>query len=415
MGRADDLARHSVRPLLPGPEEALREEVLRLGAELAGMPALARHAAVEALAIRGLAAGEARLLAGEGKRLGVGVVASRRGDRAVVMGSLVAVADLPMRLRAAGGDAGHSLGLAIADCLAAKGMRPWGFRAGPHRLASGRRTLVMGIVNATPDSFSGDGLGDDVDAAVARGLAMAAAGADILDVGGESTRPNSRPVDVEEELRRVVPVVERLAAATPVPVSVDTRKAAVAERAIAAGAVIVNDVWGLRRDPRMAEVCAAADVGVVLMHNQRGTEYVDLMEDVAATLRESVAVAERAGIDSERLCVDPGIGFAKTPAQNLEVLRRLAELRGLGRPIMVGPSRKSTVGMLLAGAGGDPAPSQERIEGSLALCALAVQAGADLVRVHDVVETVRAMRVADAVVRGTPAGLRSAPPPGPTG
>jgi dihydropteroate synthase len=197
-----------------------------------------------------------------------------------------------------------------------------------------------------------------------------------------------------------------------VPVSVDTRKARVAEAAIAAGAHMVNDIWGLRGDPDMARVVAAVpDVALICMHNQRGTAYAgDVVEEVAAGLRESLVVAERAGIESERVIVDPGLGFGKTPAQNVEVLRRLLELRGLGRPVLVGASRKSTIGLLLDGAG--PA---ERIEGSLALGVLAAANGADILRVHDVAETVRALRAGDAVIRGMPADLRDAPAPGPTG
>lgn len=411
---AADAARFSVRPLLPGPEEALRTEVLRLGGGLSGLPLLANHGSAEALALRGLYPDETRVLEREARRLGAGVVSDAAGRRALVMGSLQTVAELPSRL-ADFGQRTAGLGLAIAACLAGKGSRPWGLRAGSRRLLSGGRTLIMGVVNVTPDSFSGDGLGDDAAAAVARGLAMAQAGADILDVGGESTRPRSVAVDEAEELRRVLPVVRALAAQADVPVSIDTRKAGVAAAAIAAGATIVNDIWGLRADPAMAEVCAAHEVGLVLMHNQRGTEYVDLMEDVAQGLRESLAVAERWDIGAERVAIDPGFGFAKTPAQNLELVRRLGELRGLGRPILAGPSRKSTVGLVLADSAGAAAPMDERLEGSLALCVLAVTAGADLVRVHDVEATARALRVADAVLRGTPPALVAVPAPGPTG
>ncbi|HEY6377782.1 MAG TPA: dihydropteroate synthase [Candidatus Dormibacteraeota bacterium] len=410
---AADAARFSVRPLLPGPEDALRAEVLRLGAGIERLAALATHGAAEALALRGLEPDQARVLEREARRLGLAVLSDAAGRRAVVLGSLQAVAELPSRLvdfgqRTAG------LGQAIAACLAGKGARPWGLVAGPHRLPSGSRTLVMGVVNVTPDSFSGDGVGEDLEAAVARGMAMAGAGADIIDVGGESTRPHSTPVPEAEELDRVIPVIRALVAQQALPVSVDTRKATVAAAAVAAGATVVNDVWGLRADPAMAEVCAAHEVGVVVMHNQRGTEYVDLMEAVAQALRESLAVAERWGIDSERIAIDPGFGFGKTPAHNLELVRRLGELRGLGRPILVGPSRKSTIGLVLAG-GGPPAPVPERLEGTLALNVLAVAAGADLLRVHDVPETVRALRLADAVARGTPPQLLTTPAPGPTG
>lgn len=411
---AADAARLSARALLPGPEDVLRGEVLRLAPGVGGLPALATHGTAEAIALRGLHPDETRALEREARRLGIHVVTDARGSRALVLGSLQAVAGLP-ELLVAFGQRTAPLGRAIAGCLAGKGSRPWGMLAGPHRLESGRRTLVMGVVNVTPDSFSGDGLGADVEAAVSRGLAMVEAGADLLDVGGESTRPHSTPVEEAEELIRVLPVIEALAARCGRPVSVDTRKPAVAEAAIAAGAVVVNDVWGLRGDPGMARVCAAHDVGIVVMHNQRGTEYVELMEDVSRALRESLAIAEEHGIDPERIAVDPGFGFGKTPAQNLELVRRLGELRSLGRPILVGPSRKSTIGVVLGDEDGTPAPIDDRLEGTLALGVLAVAAGADLVRVHDVAAAVRALRVTDAVVRGTPARLAAAPAPGPTG
>jgi dihydropteroate synthase len=271
----------------------------------------------------------------------------------------------------------------------------------------------MGVVNVTPDSFSGDGLGADVEAAVERAVAMASAGADAVDIGGESTRPHSVEVSEAEELGRVLPVLRGvLARRLPVAVSVDTRKARVAAAAIEAGAHMINDVWGLRGDPDMARVVAAAPgVALVCMHNQRGTAYTaDVVEEVGAGLRESLVVAEKAGIESERVIVDPGLGFGKTPAHNIELLRRLGELRGLARPLLVGASRKSTVGLLLGGA-----PPEQRLEGSLALAVLAAERGADMVRVHDVAETVRALRVGDAVIRGFPAELRDVPAPGPTG
>ncbi|MBV8301893.1 MAG: dihydropteroate synthase, partial [Candidatus Dormibacteraeota bacterium] len=275
----------------------------------------------------------------------------------------------------------------------------------------GRRTLVMGVLNVTPDSFSGDGVGDDVTAAVSRAVRLQEEGADVIDVGAESTRPNSAPVDAAEELRRLLPVLRALQGRITVPLSVDTRKAEVAAAALDEGAAILNDVWGLRAEPAIARVAAAhPDCGVVVMHNQRGTGYEDLMADVSRALRESVTVAVEAGIPASQVICDPGFGFAKTPAQNLEVLRRLGELRSLGRPLLVGLSRKSTLGALLGGA----AP-QDRVEAGIAAATLAVAAGAHMVRTHDVAPTVSSLKLTDAVVREIPSAIRDLPAPGPTG
>jgi dihydropteroate synthase len=252
----------------------------------------------------------------------------------------------------------------------------------------------MGIVNVTPDSFSGDGV-IDADAAVAQGLRMVAEGAEILDVGGESTRPGHTPVAAAEEMRRVLPVVGRLAAEAGVPVSIDTSKFEVAEAAVEAGATIVNDVWGLRRSPGIARLAARRGIGLVLMHNQRGHEYArDLVEEVRARLAESLEAALAAGVERERVIVDPGIGFGKTAEQNLVVLRRLEELHSLGQPLLVGTSRKSFLGKLF---GHEPG---QRLEGTAASVAAAVLRGADVVRVHDVAAMVRVVRVAEAL-RGT--------------
>lgn len=389
--------------------EALRRAVERLGAGPAVLPLLARHGAAQAMALRGLAPDQTRVVERELRRLGGEVVATRDADRVVLFGSLAAFGELSTRL-VAWGRRTEALGLAIGQALAGAGAPPPPLEVGGRRFGFGSRTYVVGVVNCTPDSFSGDGVGDDLDAAVERALALVAAGADLLDVGGESTRPHSVPVPAEVERARVVPVIAALAPRLSVPISIDTRKAEVAAAAIAAGATMVNDIWGLRGDPRMAAVCAEAQVAVVAMHNAAEARYDDVVEDVAAGLRQSLAVAEKAGIDLGRVVVDPGIGFAKSPVHNLELLRRLGELRGMARPLLVGASRKSTIGYLLGGA-----PPHERLEGSLALAVLAAARGADFVRVHDVAETVRALRVADAVLRGTPPEVADLPPPGPTG
>ncbi|HSP55654.1 MAG TPA: dihydropteroate synthase [Dehalococcoidia bacterium] len=259
----------------------------------------------------------------------------------------------------------------------------------------GVRTYVMGIVNATPDSFSGDGLALDVDAAVRQALQMMEDGADIIDIGGESTRPGADELPAEEEMRRVIPVIERLSQATDVPISVDTYKAEVARAAFAAGAHMVNDVHGFRRDPEIARVAAEAGVPAIAMHNQRGRDIHDTIGDIVAGLLESLNIVREAGLPEERVIVDPGFGFGWTVEQNLEMLRRLPELRVLARPLLVGTSRKSTIGAVL----GD-LPVEERLEGTAATVALAVAGGADIVRVHDVREMTRVVKMADAVVRG---------------
>ena len=270
---------------------------------------------------------------------------------------------------------------------------------GNTRFVWGSRTYVMGIVNITPDSFSGDGVGSDVETAVSQALQFEAWGADIVDVGGESTRPpgfysGAEPVSADEESTRVIPVISALVSALRVPISVDTSKADVARHAVAAGASMINDVWGLRRDPEMAAVAVETGVPVVLMHNQDGTEYDDLVPDVIGGLRGLVEGALDAGVPEERIMLDPGIGFGKTTEQSLEVLRRLHEFASLGRPILTGTSRKSSIGKVL------DLPVDERIEGTASTVALSIAGGADIVRVHDVREMVRVARMSDAIVRG---------------
>jgi dihydropteroate synthase len=257
------------------------------------------------------------------------------------------------------------------------------------------RALVMGILNTTPDSFSDGGRFLDAEAAVAQAERMAADGADVIDIGGESTRPGSAPVPLEEELRRVVPVVRRLAKTLSIPLSVDTSKAEVAAQAIDAGASFINDVTALRGDPAMAGVAARSGAGVILMHMQ-GTpqtmqqhpEYADVIEDIAAALLERVEAAQAAGIARDRLLIDPGLGFGKTLDHNLALMRHLDRFVTLGPPVVLGPSRKSFIGAVLGGA-----PAGERLAGTLACVALAQQAGVQVVRVHDVKPAVDMLRV----------------------
>jgi len=253
----------------------------------------------------------------------------------------------------------------------------------------------MGIINVTPDSFSGDGLGSDVDAAIGQGKRFVEEGADILDIGGESTRPGSTPVTVGEELSRVIPVIERLAAEVSVPLSIDTYKGEVAERALAAGAHMINDVWGLKHDPSIAGIAARHQVPLILMHNQVGTKYATLIAEMVDSLNQSIQLALQAGVPWESIIVDPGIGFGKNREQNLEVMRRLRDFTALGRPILLGTSRKSMIGLTLN------LPVEDRLEGTAATVALGIASGADIVRVHDVKAMTRVARMTDAIVRGS--------------
>ncbi len=261
-------------------------------------------------------------------------------------------------------------------------------------LSWGRRTYVMGIINLSLDSFSGDGLGADKPAIVELAVRMQEEGADFLDVGAESTRPGSRPIEPEDEVRLLIPALEAVSAVAKVPVSVDTYKASVARQAVSAGAAIINDVWGLKYDPELARVAADSGAPLVLMHNQATRNYGRLLPDIFASLNRSVELAKDAGVPPSNLILDPGIGFGKTPDHNLEILNRLAEFKALGYPLLLGTSRKSTIGFVL------DLPVDQRLEGTAATIALSIAGGADIVRVHDVKEMVRVSRMTDAIVRG---------------
>jgi dihydropteroate synthase len=270
----------------------------------------------------------------------------------------------------------------------------------------GQRTYVMGVVNVSPDSFSGDGIAN-AEQAIAKGKQLASEGADIIDVGGESTRPGSTPASIDEELRRVVPVVEKLAKEVSVPVSVDTYKLEVARQALNAGADMINDIWGLQKEPALADLAAQKRVPIVVMSNQRDSPSQDIMPAVSSDLRRAIKQALSAGVPWENIIIDPGIGFGKTQEQNLEILHRLEELRMLSRPILLGSSRKSFIGWVL-----DLSPEQrsnkvafvppgdQRLEGTAATIAIGIANGADIVRVHDVKEMARVCKMSDAIVRG---------------
>jgi dihydropteroate synthase len=276
-------------------------------------------------------------------------------------------------------------------------------RCGNTEFRWGTRTYVVGILNMSPDSFSGDGI-TNVEAAVTQAHHFVTQGADILDVGGESTRPGSSPIPVEEEIRRVIPVIERLASEVSLPISIDAYKSEVALRALEAGATMLNDQWGLKKDRRLAELAAEWGVPIILMSNQRdkggydaGAQrdtgyYEDVMAEAISSLRKSMETALKIGVPPENVILDPGLGFGKTWQQDIEIIRRLRELKVLGRPIMIGPSRKSLIKMVLN------LPPDERVEGTAAVVAIGIANGADIVRVHDVKQMVRTCRMSDAIV-----------------
>jgi dihydropteroate synthase len=259
----------------------------------------------------------------------------------------------------------------------------------------GERTYVMGVINLSPDSFSGDGL-SDIEAAQAQARRFIAEGADIIDIGGESTRPGSKPISIDEELRRVIPTIERLADEIPVPISIDSYKSAVASRALEAGANIINDIWGLKQEPKLAQIAAEAGVPIILASNQRDKPCDDIMPEVISSLKRSISLARDAGVAEQNIIIDPGIGFGKSLEQNLEIVRRLAELKSLGRPILLGTSRKSMIGLVLE------LPPDQRLEGTAATVAIGIANGADIIRVHDVGQMVRVCRMSDAIIRGKP-------------
>lgn len=278
-------------------------------------------------------------------------------------------------------------------------------RCGNTAFRWGTRTYVMGIINVSPDSFSGDGISSIADAETKANW-FAEEGADILDVGGQSTRPDYKSISIEEELQRIIPVIERIARSVPVPISIDTMKYEVAKRALDAGAKIINDQWGLKKEPRLGQLAADRHVPIILMSNQRekggfdvqvGRDtgfYQDVMVEVISFLRGSIETAMQAGIPEENIIIDPGIGFGKTWQQDIALLRRLAELKVLGQPILIGTSRKSLIKMVLS------LPARERVEGTAATVAIGIANGADIVRVHDVKQMARVCKMADAIVRG---------------
>ncbi len=258
----------------------------------------------------------------------------------------------------------------------------------------GKKTHIMGILNVTPDSFSDGGSYTNLEDALNHAKKMIDEGADIIDLGGESTRPGHKKVDADEELKRVLPVVKALKENLDVKVSIDTYKAEVANESLKLGADLINDIWGLRKDPKMANTIAKYNAYVCIMHNQDGTDYdKDIMECIKEFLIESIKIAKDAGISDEKIILDPGIGFGKTFEQNIEVMSRLGELKELGYPILLGTSRKSMIGNILN------LEPKDRVEGTIATTVIGIKDGVDIVRVHDVLENLRAIKVADAIYR----------------
>lgn len=263
---------------------------------------------------------------------------------------------------------------------------------GNYTLDYTNKTLVMGILNTTPDSFSDGGNYNEVDRAVQHAIEMVEHGADIIDIGGESTRPGSGRVSLEEELRRVIPIIEAVTSKVNVPISIDTYKAEVAKQALEAGAHIINDVWGAKEDPEMARIAAEYDVPIILMHNHHNPNYQSFIRDVFNHLYESIFIAKSAGVKDNKIILDPGIGFIKNLSQNLEMMRNLDKLVSLGYPVLLGTSRKSMIGAVL------DLPVHERLEGTVATVCFGVQQGCQIVRVHDVKEISRTTRMMDALM-----------------
>ncbi|URZ03682.1 dihydropteroate synthase [Clostridium felsineum] len=266
-------------------------------------------------------------------------------------------------------------------------------RIGNKDFLIGKRTYIMGILNVTPDSFSDGGKFNNLDNALKHAAKLIEDGADIIDIGGESTRPNHSPVDKNEELDRVIPIIEALVHEFDIPLSIDTYKGEVAEAALKAGAHLVNDVWGFKKDPYIAKVAAKYDVPCCLMHNRQDLNYIDFLEDVINDLKESINIALDAGVKKENIMIDPGIGFAKSFEQNLSLMNNLEKLKILNFPILLGTSRKSMIGNILN------LPPNERVEGTAATSVIGVTKGCDFIRVHDVLENKRACTVADAILR----------------
>ncbi|MFZ5900323.1 dihydropteroate synthase [Desulforudis sp. 1088] len=392
--------RWQVRPVSVTNTEEARREIALVGADDWGCKIMAPKAVYRLLKVTGLAPWQANILKQEMLARGGEAAVSRgcincsvESTDVLLMGTVTHYRSLARKLLI------QPFGLpelgarlrCVVDNLEQESLPDLDCRG--IVLPLSKRTLVMGILNVTPDSFSDGGLFMTPESALARARRMVEEGADIIDLGGESTRPGHTPVPAEVETARILPVLRLLVRELPVPVSVDTSKAAVARAALEAGAHVINDQWALR-DPGMAELVAGAGVSVVLMHNREKAVYRDLMGEVWSYFEERVELALKSGISERQLILDPGFGFGKTPAHNLEILRRLGELKGFGLPILIGTSRKSTIGKVL------DLPVDQRLEGTAATVAVGIAGGAGIVRVHDVLAMTRVARMTDAILRG---------------
>lgn len=317
------------------------------------------------------------------------------GTNVVITGSEAELSAVCDSLKEKGG-AAASLGQLLHNSLyKLYRQKPRELKLGKHLLPLGEKTLIMGILNVTPDSFTDGGQFDQLESALVQAHKMAQDGADIIDIGGESTRPGSKKVPADDELKRIIPVITALKKdrSFKLPLSVDTYKAEVAEQALDAGVEMLNDVWGFKEDSAISRVAARYGVPVCLMHNRRSTDYTDLIPDILAELEESIELAHRAGIDDTRIIIDPGIGFGKNLQQNLEVMHHLQDFCNLGYPLLLGTSRKSMIGKTLE------LPAEERLEGTAATVAYGISVGADIVRVHDVLQMHRVAVMTDAMIR----------------
>ncbi len=355
------------------------------------------------LKVEGIDPRKANLLKQEMLSLGGDVAVDGRGldcsakqTDALLMGTQKHFERLILRLEQYPGL--DSLGQSIKEAIKNISKTHYSIRCRKKTLVLGKRTLLMGVLNVTPDSFSDGGLFLDKGKAISHGLRMVEEGADILDIGGESTRPGSKPLELEEELRRVIPVIESIAKQVDVPISIDTYKSAVAKRAIDAGAEIINDISGLHFDPGLAQVAAEGDIPIVLMHirgtpetMQRDTHYDSLFSEILRYLMDSIQVAESAGLDPRQIIIDPGIGFGKSVENNLLIIKNLYEFRILGKPILLGTSRKSFIGRILNTG------VEDRLEGTISSIAIGAFNGAHIIRSHDVLQAKKAIAVADAI------------------